>query len=87
MSIMSEIDILRREGARKPEDFMAHGYSPADSVAMAEIVQRAETPTREARLEAAVRLVLAIDSDPDNNIESVELAPMSRKQLRLALRS
>lgn len=56
MGIMSDIDIMRQEGAREPEDFMAWDYNLEDSEAMAEIVQRAETSSREARLERAVRL-------------------------------
>ncbi len=42
MGIMSEIDILRREGAREPEDFQAHGYNREDSEAMSEMVKAAE---------------------------------------------
>jgi hypothetical protein len=45
MGIMSEIDILRREGAREPADFMAHGYSREDSEAMSEVVLAAEAAT------------------------------------------
>jgi hypothetical protein len=45
MGIMSEIDILRREGAREPEDFMAHGYSKQDAEAMSEVVLAAEAAT------------------------------------------
>ena len=49
MGIMSEIDIMRREGAREPEDFEAHGYNRQDSEAMSEVVKAAEpfepTPT------------------------------------------
>ena len=85
MGIMSEIDIMRQEGAREPEDFEAFGYSRRDAEAMAEIVQRAETPTRESRLEAAVQLILAIETHPKQNVERVELAPMSRKQLLEAI--
>ena len=47
MSIMSEIDIMRQEGAREPEDFEAHGYNREVSEAMAEIVQQAEIASRE----------------------------------------
>ncbi len=42
MGIMSEIDILRREGAREPEDFMAHGYNRQDAGAMSEMVKAVE---------------------------------------------
>jgi hypothetical protein len=45
MGIMSEIDILRREGAREPEDFMAHGYNRQDAEAMSEVVLAAEAAT------------------------------------------
>jgi hypothetical protein len=45
MGIMSEIDILRREGAREPEDFMAHGYNRQDAEAMSEVVKAAEEAT------------------------------------------
>jgi hypothetical protein len=85
MGIMSEIDIMRQEGAREAEDFEAFGYDPETAEAMAEVVQRAETPTREARLEAAVLLILAIEEHPKVNIETVKLAPKSRAQLREAL--
>ena len=84
---MSDIDIMRREGAREPEDFMAWGYSRADGTAMSEIVKRAETPppkTREARMEEAVRLILSLEGNPDQ-VELIELAPMTRKQLLKAL--
>ena len=42
---MSEIDILRREGARDPEDFEAHGYSREDAEAMSDVVKGAERAT------------------------------------------
>lgn len=45
MGIMKEIDILRQEGAREPEDFEAHGYNRQDSEAMSEVVKEAETAT------------------------------------------
>jgi hypothetical protein len=45
MGIMSEIDIMRREGAREPEDFMAHGYNRQDAEAMSEVVKSAEAAT------------------------------------------
>lgn len=37
------------------------------------------------RLEDAVRLILAIEQNPESNLETVKLAPMSRKQLTDAL--
>ncbi len=45
MGIMSEIDIMRREGAREPEDFQTHGYNREDSEAMSEVVKEAEAAT------------------------------------------
>ncbi len=42
MGIMSEIDIMRQEGDRTPEDFEARGYDRKTAEAMAEIVQKAE---------------------------------------------
>lgn len=47
MGIMSEIDIMRQEGDREAGDFEARGYDTETAKAMAEIVQRAETTTRE----------------------------------------
>jgi len=42
MGIMSEIDIMRREGCREVEDFMGQGYSRQDAEAMSEVVKAAE---------------------------------------------
>jgi len=39
---MKEIDILRQEGAREPEDFEAHGYNRQVSEAMSEMVKAVE---------------------------------------------
>jgi hypothetical protein len=87
MGIMSDIDIMRQEGAREAGDFEAFGYDRETAEAMAEVVQRAETPTREARLEAAVRLILAIEYHSDSNLETVKLTPKSRRQLQEALKN
>ncbi len=45
MGIMKEIDILRQEGAREPEDFKAHGYGQKDAEAASELVKAAEADT------------------------------------------
>ena len=42
MGIMKAIDILRQEGAREPEDFMAHGYNRKEAEAMSEVVKEEE---------------------------------------------
>ena len=42
MGIMKEIDILRQEGAREPEDFEAHGYGRKEAEGMSEVVKAAE---------------------------------------------
>ena len=49
MGIMSEIDIMRQEGAKTPEDFEAHGYDRETSEAMASIVKHADAGTLAAQ--------------------------------------
>jgi hypothetical protein len=45
MGWMSEIDIMRQEGAREVEDFEAFGYDRPTSKVMSEIVKGAEEAT------------------------------------------
>ena len=45
MGIMSEIDIMRLEGAREAEDFEALGFDRQDAEAMSEVVKEAEAAT------------------------------------------
>ena len=50
MGIMSEIDIMRQEGAREPEDFEAYGYDRDTAEAMSGLVKGAEEPQDSTRM-------------------------------------
>jgi len=86
MGAMSDLDIMRQEGDREISDFEDRGYDRPTAKAMSEIVKRAEPLTRESRLEAAVRTILAIEDFPGWRVERVELTPETLKQLQEALK-